>query len=47
LQLVIEFDPASRERQLANVLRELGLHDEAAWSERRARWIRDGTRGGE
>lgn len=40
----IEFDPATREQQLAATLRELGIEDEAAWSERRARWIRDGTR---
>jgi len=40
----IEFDPAAREAALAKILRELGIDDEAAWSERRARWIRDGAR---
>ena len=40
----IEFDPAKREDDLAKVLRELGIEDEAAWSERRATWIRDGKR---
>ena len=40
----IRFDPAAREAALAKVLRELGITDEAEWSERRARWIRDGTR---
>jgi hypothetical protein len=44
LHLVIEFDPAAREHELACLLRERSIHDEAAWSERRARWIRDGTR---
>lgn len=40
----IEFDPAEREAKLAVVLEELGITDEAAWSKRRAAWIRDGTR---
>ncbi len=40
----IEFDPVKREQELAATLRELGLDDEAAWSERRAKWIRDGAR---
>ena len=40
----IRFDPAKREAELAKALRELGIDDEAAWSERRAKWIRDGTR---
>ena len=44
LHSAIDFDPAVREEQLAKVLRELGITDEAAWSERRARWIREGTR---
>jgi archaemetzincin len=44
LHSAIEFDPAVREEQLASVLRELGIDDEAAWSARRAQWIRDGTR---
>jgi archaemetzincin len=44
LQSSIRFDPAKRETALAATLRELGIDDEAAWSERRARWIRDGTR---
>lgn len=38
----IEFDPVKRELELAATLRELGIDDEAAWSERRAAWIRDG-----
>jgi archaemetzincin len=40
----IEFDPAAREENLAKTLRALGIEDEAAWSEQRARWIRDGKR---
>ena len=44
LHSAIEFDPAVREEQLAKVLGELGIDDEAAWSQRRARWIRDGKR---
>jgi archaemetzincin len=40
----IDFDPAKREDDLVKVLRELGIEDEAAWSERRATWIRDGKR---
>jgi hypothetical protein len=42
LQDAIKFDPARREAALAATLRKLGIDDEAAWSERRARWIRDG-----
>lgn len=38
----VGFDPAAREEALAKVLRELGIDDEAAWSERRAKWIREG-----
>ena len=38
----VGFDPAVREAALAKVLRELGIEDEAAWSERRATWIREG-----
>jgi archaemetzincin len=38
----VDFDPAVREEALAKVLRELGIDDEAAWSERRAKWIREG-----
>lgn len=44
LYAAIKFDPAAREDELAKVLREVGFADEAAWSEHRARWIRDGTR---
>lgn len=44
LHSAIEFDPAVREDELARVLRELGIDDEAAWSARRAKWIREGTR---
>jgi len=40
----IEFDPAAREDAVARVLEQLGITDEAAWSRRRAAWIRDGTR---
>lgn len=40
----LAFDPASREAELARVLAELGIDDEAAWSARRAAWIHDGTR---
>ena len=40
----IGFDPAAREDALARVLHELGIADEAAWSERRAAWIRTGAR---
>jgi archaemetzincin len=42
LYSAIRFDPAKREEDLAKVLRELGITDEADWSERRARWIREG-----
>ena len=44
LQSAIGFDPAVRETELAKVLHEVGIEDEAAWSERRAKWIRDGVR---
>ncbi len=40
----IEFDPLKRELELAATLRELGIEDEAAWSERRATWIREAAR---
>jgi archaemetzincin len=40
----IGFDPAEREAALAQILDQLGITDEAAWSTRRAAWIRDGTR---
>lgn len=43
LHFALDFDPAQRETALAATLRKLGLDDEAAWSERRAAWIRDGT----
>lgn len=44
LQFALDFDPAAREADLAATLRKLGVDDEAAWSERRAAWIRDGAR---
>ena len=44
LYTAIRFDPAARDEGLAKVLREAGFEDEAAWSEHRAKWIRDGTR---
>jgi archaemetzincin len=44
LQFATDFDPAAREAALAAILRKLGIDDEAAWSERRAAWIRDGKR---
>ncbi len=44
LHFAVDFDPARREADLAATLRKLGIADEAAWSERRAAWIRDGTR---
>jgi archaemetzincin len=44
LHSAIDFDPAVRETKLAEALRELGIDDEAEWSERRARWIREGIR---
>jgi archaemetzincin len=43
LYFAIGFDPAAREEALARVLRDLGIADEADWSERRARWIRTGA----
>ena len=45
LHSAIEFDPAVREEELAKVLGELGIDDEAAWSRRRAAWIREGKLG--
>jgi archaemetzincin len=44
LYQAIRFDPARREDNLAATLRKLGIDDEAAWSEHRARWIREGVR---
>jgi archaemetzincin len=44
LQWAIEFDPAAREEALAKTLGDLGIADEAAWSARRAQWIRTGSR---
>lgn len=44
LWMAIEFDPAKRERELAATLRELGITDEAEWSDRRATWIETGKR---
>jgi archaemetzincin len=44
LHFALDFDPAKREAELAATLRKLGIADEAAWSERRAAWIRDGVR---
>jgi archaemetzincin len=44
LQSAIEFDPATREEELAKVLGEAGITDEAEWSARRAKWIRTGQR---
>lgn len=43
LHTSIEFDPAVREEALAKTLDELKITDEAAWSTRRAKWIREGT----
>jgi archaemetzincin len=43
LHFALDFDPAEREAALAATLKKLGLDDEAAWSEHRAAWIRDGT----
>ncbi|HUQ01923.1 MAG TPA: archaemetzincin [Kofleriaceae bacterium] len=40
----LRYDAAAREDALATALRAAGFADEAAWSERRARWIRTGTR---
>jgi archaemetzincin len=40
----IEFDPVARETELARTLRAYGIDDEAAWTERRLAWIRDGKR---
>jgi archaemetzincin len=44
LHTAIKFDPAARETELAKVYRAVGFTDEAEWSERRANWIRTGTR---
>lgn len=44
LHFAIGFDPAAREEALAKVLRKLKIDDEAAWSERRAAWIRTGAK---
>jgi archaemetzincin len=44
LHAAIEFDPAARETELAKVYGTVGFTDEADWSTRRARWIRDGMR---
>ena len=44
LWAAIEFDPVQREQELAATLRELGITDEAEWSERRASWIKTGKR---
>jgi archaemetzincin len=44
LHFALDYDPAQREADLAATLRKLGIDDEAAWSERRAAWIRDGKR---
>jgi archaemetzincin len=44
LWAAIDFDPVKRELELAATLRALGITDEAEWSERRAKWIRDGVR---
>jgi archaemetzincin len=44
LQAVLDFDPATREAELATVLEGLGIDDEAAWSRKRAKWIREGVR---
>jgi archaemetzincin len=43
LHSAIEFDPAAREEALAKTLGEHGITDEALWSARRAKWIREGT----
>ena len=40
LHAAIKFDPAAREDALAAALGRFGLHDEAAWSTARAKWIR-------
>jgi archaemetzincin len=44
LQAVLDFDPAVRETALAAVLEEIGIRDEAEWSRRRVRWIKEGAR---
>ncbi len=43
LHSAIEFDPAVREEALAQTLGQLGIADEAVWSARRAKWIREGN----
>lgn len=40
----LRYDAAAREDALAGALRAAGFDDEAAWSERRSRWIRTGAR---
>jgi archaemetzincin len=40
----LRYDAAAREDALAGALRAAGFADEAAWSERRASWIRTGAR---
>jgi archaemetzincin len=40
----LNFDPATREDRLVDVFDTLGFTDEAAWSKRRATWIRTGER---
>jgi len=42
----LRYDPAAREEALAAALTSAGFADEAAWSARRARWIRTGARAG-
>jgi archaemetzincin len=44
LHAALAFDPAVREDQLADMFESLGFTDEAAWSKRRATWIRTGAR---
>lgn len=44
LQSALSFEPAARDDSLAAVLDRLGVADEAAWSRRRAQWIRTGQR---
>lgn len=44
LYAVLGFDLATREDDLASVFGALGVEEEAAWSRRRATWIRTGTR---
>jgi len=44
LHAALELDPATREDALADAFGTLDLDDEAAWSKRRATWIRSGAR---